>query len=324
MSALPLRRRLLPAAAAAEAAAADQPSALAQLAASGAKPTKTAVSKLTVAELRAECELLGLPADGLKAGLVERLLGWWEAQRQQPGATQQAQPAAAPSVASAPAAVPPSSSEEGAGERLQAQREAEIQRYQQQQQQQPPQQPGGQGQESDEEEGQRQGREQQQRKRVPGVPWMSVTWLGTSSGNPTTKRNVSAIAGEGRAPLRCAWPCSAWVYQAAPAPALLLAVLPRIDCARRVWMPWLPSGPCPLACLPACRARAQPAREQPPQGRPLDSVPSLSYASVQYGDDMFLVDAGEGTRHQVRRPCVEAMQVGPLWLPGCIPFRLRD
>lgn len=183
--------------------------------ASGAKPTKTAVSKLSVAELRAECQLLGLPAEGLKAALVDRLLGWWEAQRQQPAAqqaqqVQHAEPDAAPAEAAAEAApagqleghaasatqaaAVARTSNDGAAEHQQqrqqqhqqqaAQRSAAAEGHQQQ----------GQEQGSDVEEGQRQGGEE--RRRSSDVPWMAVTWLGTSSGSPTPKRNVSAIAGE--------------------------------------------------------------------------------------------------------------------------------
>ena len=215
--ALPLRRRLPPVAAAG-AASPDQQSAFGQLVASGAKPTKTAVSKLSVAELRAECGQLGLPADGLKPALVERLLTWWEAQRQQPQQAQQAQqvqPETAPDAgaereaaagqlagqaaqAAQAAAAPASAPSSGLGESGDAQqRQEQAQgnaRAEQQRQQQPQQQVRQQQQqESDGEGGERQG---SQRRRIPGVPWMAVTWMGTSSGSPTPKRNVSAIAGE--------------------------------------------------------------------------------------------------------------------------------
>jgi ribonuclease Z len=45
------------------------------------KVTKTAISRLAVVELRAECEVAGLPKDGLKADLVDRVLRWVQEQQ---------------------------------------------------------------------------------------------------------------------------------------------------------------------------------------------------------------------------------------------------
>ena len=194
-SAAPLRRhrcrqsvRATAAPAAVEAVAASE----LQRIAAGGKLTKTAVVKLPVGDLRAECQRLQLPSDGLKAALVERLLGWWEQQQQQlqqevaagtssggsppaeaavavasaPVAATAPAPAtaipAAAAFAAAPAAAPPSSSGQGAVGR----------------QQKPPQ------------------RHHQQDSRQKGVMDVNVTWLGTSSGSPTPRRNVSGIAGK--------------------------------------------------------------------------------------------------------------------------------
>lgn len=172
--AAPLRRscRLLPArplprsrlAVAAAAASDDASTEFARMVASGGPPRKTAVAKLPVAELRAECVRLGLAADGLKADLVERLLGWWaeaHLQQQQGGQAQPAQqpahqqqqqaaePAPVPRAASAPSSATPPPQPAPAPERGTAPVPAER---------------------------------------------IAVTWLGTSSGNPTPRRNVSCIA----------------------------------------------------------------------------------------------------------------------------------
>lgn len=187
---LPLPSHVTVAAAAAGTALAD--SDFARLVKAGGAPKKTAVGKLPVAELRAECKRLGLPADGLKAVLVERLLMWWAEQAEQQEEVQQesvAAPAAQPTVqqpasggssvaeasaaqvatpaaatastsAAFTAAVAPaaSSSSSGAGAP---------------QPQQPP----------------------VQRQGVPmPAERVRVTWLGTSSGSPTPRRNVSCIA----------------------------------------------------------------------------------------------------------------------------------
>ncbi|KAL4440326.1 hypothetical protein ABPG75_003327 [Micractinium tetrahymenae] len=143
----------------------------------GGKLTKTAVGRLTVAELRTDCQRLGLSNDGLKAALVDRLMAWWEEQgkqqrlqgQQEDGPAAEAGELPMPAAGAAMAAA-------GEGEhtaRPKAQQSEEAQQQVQQVQQ-----------------------AQQQRQRAqlePGGP-VSVTWLGTSSGNPTPRRNVSAIA----------------------------------------------------------------------------------------------------------------------------------
>lgn len=47
------------------------------------KVTKTAISRMAVVELRAECEVAGLPKDGLKADLVDRVLRWIQQEQRQ-------------------------------------------------------------------------------------------------------------------------------------------------------------------------------------------------------------------------------------------------
>ena len=255
----PCRRRLLPPPAA-EATAPQQQSAFGQLVASGAKPTKTAVGKLSVGDLRAECERLALPADGLKAALVERLLTWWEAQEGQPGQQQQveapaqqsaaeAAPPAAVHAEAAPAVAPPSSN--GSGAELREADAASVQLQQAQAQQRAAQQ--GEGQQA---------------------PRVAVTWLGTSSGNPTSKRNVSAIAGE-----------SPWL------------------------IPWRRPGGWPLRLalqmLLWSPLLQQPLRASAPAGAPAFTAPGLPAPTppslaVHFDDEIYMVDAGEGTRHQVR------------------------
>lgn len=76
------------------------PSALQQLLASG-KVNKTALGKLGVAALREECELAGLSADGTKPVLVERLLAWAAAQQQCEASGEQADVVAAAVAAAA-------------------------------------------------------------------------------------------------------------------------------------------------------------------------------------------------------------------------------
>ncbi|PRW39188.1 Origin recognition complex subunit 4 [Chlorella sorokiniana] len=62
----------------------QQPSLLFQWVAAGDPPNSGSLSKLTVAQLQAECSSLGLPEDGKKPQLVGRLLEWWEQQAAQP------------------------------------------------------------------------------------------------------------------------------------------------------------------------------------------------------------------------------------------------
>lgn len=146
----------------------------------GGKLTKTAVGRLAVAELRAECERLGLPADGLKPALVERLMSWWEEQgrlslqgkQQGGGSAADAAEQAAPAPGTA-AAASSSHAQPGA-------QQARAQQQRAQQQQVPHEQ---------------QVQQQRTPRAAPGGP-VSVTWLGTSSGNPTPRRNVSSIAGK--------------------------------------------------------------------------------------------------------------------------------
>lgn len=173
---------------------------------SSGKVTKSAISKLAVAELRAECQRLGLPDDGLKAALVERVFSWLQQQGSQQQAQQQLQtssvrqqsaanavidsaaasasrstatalpgnvvstPAPAAMAAQATAAVPAASSP------------VAMTRA-----------PGAIG-ASDSSNGSSSLLQPgQQSKHSSNV---RVTWLGTSSGSPTARRNVSAIAGE--------------------------------------------------------------------------------------------------------------------------------
>ncbi|EFN53950.1 hypothetical protein CHLNCDRAFT_58404 [Chlorella variabilis] len=163
-----------------------------RLVSTGGKLTKTAVSKLAVADLRAECERLQLPSDGLKPALVERLMDWWQQQQQQESSVgqpvtstengsqgaavaaassveqaAQASAAAAPMPAvaadtAAPAAAPASSNGNASASRSSSSSDGVARPAQARQ----------------------------------GAGVVSATWLGTSSGNPTPRRNVSSIAGK--------------------------------------------------------------------------------------------------------------------------------
>jgi ribonuclease Z len=167
-------------AAAAAAAAAPLASRLAELAAAG-RLTKSALAALRVAELRDECAALGLDANGPKPALAARLLEWAAAPAAAaaeaavgasaaPAAPPATPPAAAPAAAepatgpfSAPgASAPPPPAARAAAPRAPAAAPRA-----------PPPPPAG---------------------PLP-PPWgVRVTWLGTSSGNPTQRRNVSCIA----------------------------------------------------------------------------------------------------------------------------------
>jgi ribonuclease Z len=169
----PSGRRPAAAVAAAAAAPSGGASRLQPLLAGG-KITKTAVAKLAVADLRAECEALGLPDDGTKPTLVARLLEWAQGQlaaiaqadappppapAPEPTARQEAAPppppaaaAAAPAAAATAAAAPPAAPAAAPPAA-------------------PPPPPS-----------------------FPPAPELKVTWLGTSSGAPTSRRNVSAMA----------------------------------------------------------------------------------------------------------------------------------
>ena len=288
----PLRRhsRLLPArpaprarlaVVAAAAGDGDAPSEFAQLVAGGGPPRKTAVSKLPVVELRAECERLGLPADGLKADLVDRLLAWWAQQQQQGEAAQQA---------AHPAQVQPPPPQQQQQQQQQAAVPAPAPRAAAAPAAAAPPQPAGQA---------------PQRGAAP-VPAerVAVTWLGTSSGNPTPRRNVSCIAvqydedvylvdaGEGsRNQVRAGWRrrwrsgrrhdggprCSsegACVYaaarraRAAASPCRSSASLPSLPparCARAAWT-W---RACAASLSPTCTATtaSAPAACWPPSAR---------------------------------------------------------
>lgn len=126
------------------------------------KLNKTALNRLAVMDLRAECTRVGLPADGLKAALVERLLVW---------ATQQA--------AQQRAAVAAEQTQQLAASQAAAGRRAPA--------------PAG---------PQSVPRRQLRDGAAGGAPAagagpppdVSLTFLGTSSGNPTSSRNVSSIA----------------------------------------------------------------------------------------------------------------------------------
>lgn len=142
----------------------------------GGKLTKTAVGRLAVAELRTECRRLGLPEDGLKAALVERLMSWWEEQGRQRLQDQKRINSAA---ADAEHAAPAASAEAVASVSADCEQQAEPQRQAAQEQQAPRAQ---------------QAQQQGTASAASGGP-VSVTWLGTSSGNPTPRRNVSSIAG---------------------------------------------------------------------------------------------------------------------------------
>jgi ribonuclease Z len=160
---------------------------------SGGKLTKAAVGKLSVAELRAECERLDLPSDGLKPALVARLLDWGQDHQKQ----QDEQP------------------------QQQVQQKQEIEQQQQQQQQPMLEQsaeaysremPAMAGQATSvaaasqavpsataPSSGVATSKRHSLGSRAPAeaageAGHVSVTWLGTSSGNPTPRRNVSAIA----------------------------------------------------------------------------------------------------------------------------------
>lgn len=111
------------------------------------KVLKSHIAKLAVIELREECAAAGLPADGLKADLVDRLLVWATAQAAARAAEAAKAAAAAAAGRRAAAAVPPAP------------------------------------------------------LAAADPPDVRVQWLGTSSGAPTSRRNVSSIAvryGEGR------------------------------------------------------------------------------------------------------------------------------
>ena len=189
--------RLSAAAASGEGPGADgaspAPSALHELLAAG-RVNKTALGKLGVAALREECAAAGLPPDGTKPVLVERLLAWATAQLErggaagssstaqdaasQAGAQQEQQqqqqrpgegaalPAAQANVAAAadsPSAAAAPRAGAGAGAAAApaaAQAPAAAARA-----------AGG-----------------------AGVDAARITFLGTSSGNPTSRRNVSCIA----------------------------------------------------------------------------------------------------------------------------------
>lgn len=141
----------------------------------GGKLTKTAVGRLAVAELRTECRRLGLPEDGLKAALVERLMSWWEEQGRQ---CLQDQKRINSAAADAEHAAPAASAEAVASVGADCEQQAEPQRQAAQEQQAPRAQ---------------QAQQQGTASAASGGP-VSVTWLGTSSGNPTPRRNVSSIA----------------------------------------------------------------------------------------------------------------------------------
>ncbi|KAL4429000.1 hypothetical protein ABPG77_006039 [Micractinium sp. CCAP 211/92] len=183
----PRRRLLLPQRVlAAGATVNDQqdssPSQLLHMAAeAGGKLTKTAVGRLGVAELREECQRLGLPSDGLKAALVERLMGWWEEDgRQQLHAQQNGGPAAEAAEQAAPATGATAAASSNSSRAQPSLSPAQQQGASQQQA------PHAQ-----------QGQQEESAGVAPSSP-VSVTWLGTSSGNPTPRRNVSAIAGRRR------------------------------------------------------------------------------------------------------------------------------
>ena len=167
--------------------------------------SKTSLGKLKVAALREECAALGLPAEGMKPDLVARLLGWAAAaqldgrQRQQQQqqdceeqegegeeqqAWQQAQPGedhVADEVAAAAAAAE-AGPDTGVAEPAEATaRSSAVQQEQQQLQDQTPVASAAPA------------RDSHHSRRRPSSD-VSVTWLGTSSGNPTPRRNVSSIA----------------------------------------------------------------------------------------------------------------------------------
>lgn len=186
-----LPRRVLAAGATVNDQQDSSPSQLLHMAAeAGGKLTKTAVGRLGVAELREECQRLGLPSDGLKAALVERLMGWWEEDgRQQLHAQQNGGPAAEAAEQAAPATGATAAASVNATSAQPSVSPAQQQGAPQQQA------PHAQ-----------QGQQEGPAGAAPGGP-VSVTWLGTSSGNPTPRRNVSAIAGRRRDGALCWHSC---------------------------------------------------------------------------------------------------------------------
>lgn len=151
--------------------------------------TKSGLAKLPVVQLRSECERLGLPTDGLKPEIVERLLSWWQQQQaaDQPTA-QQAQQAESPQEQHAPALAAAEKSAEARAESAAEAAERPLQ---------------GSAQASAAAPGS-EGSGQQEGQRLGGGGVVQATWLGTSSGNPTPRRNVSSIAGAAPAALCCA------------------------------------------------------------------------------------------------------------------------
>eukprot|EP00887_Chlorella_sp_A99_P002421 scaffold10.g2421.t1 len=149
--------------------------------------TKTALAKLKVAALREECEEVGLSAEGTKPELVARLLDWAAASSGQPEQPEQQQQPQQEQERSLPSAQQLQQGEgrgEG-GEHAEASTathaapEAPASMSPQQQQQQPSGAPSY---------------SQNRRSRLEPRSDVAVTWLGTSSGNPTPRRNVSCIA----------------------------------------------------------------------------------------------------------------------------------
>ncbi|KAI3431485.1 hypothetical protein D9Q98_004536 [Chlorella vulgaris] len=168
---------------------------------SSVKVTKSAISKLAVAELRAECQRLGLPDDGLKPALVERVFSWLQQHgspqqklqassvRQQSAANAVIDSAAASASRSTATALPGNVVSTPAPAAMAAQATAAVPAASSPVAMTSA--PGAIG-ASDSSSGSSSLLQPgQQSKHSSNV---RVTWLGTSSGSPTARRNVSAIA----------------------------------------------------------------------------------------------------------------------------------
>ena len=247
----------------------------------GGRLTKTAMGRLGVAQLREECTRLAIPSDGLKAELVERLMGWWQQAQQAPQQqadageqqvpeqrAQQEQPAAAHAAAAAssaaaeqapaPAAAPAVAAQDPAPDQTTGSRSASPAPQQQPQH----------------------AEQQQQRSGSAPGGYVSVTWLGTSSGNPTPRRNVSSIAGKrsrvGAIGRQC-WTCAVAVH----------------TCHN------VRSEPCPRVLAASPTALLLSRLSRPPSSH----LPCLP--AVHFDEDLYLVDTGEGTHQQMRRADID-------------------